>query len=671
MRYTFVMLTCLLGCLLSLYSAAQDRSKMKFGKISREEFEVNKFEKDTGAHAIILAEIGSSGFDADGDDLRLIYKVHRRIRIMDANGYDAATVLVPLFRSEKEHEELLNVKGISYNLENGAIVETKLDSKSVFTEKQDDEIMLRKFTLPAVKPGTVIEYTYTVASPYYQHLRSWDFQGKYPRLWSEYSVALPEFFDYMLIPQGYEKFDVNTKSVSRTTFAFHSEPFGGTGHTNTVMVTPNVTTFKWAMKDVAPIRAENYITTLDNYVKRVEFQLAAYNWPGEKPKPVRTTWSELMKDVIKSAAFGEPLEKYNGFLQEKVDELVKGAQTDREKAMNIYTWVRDNYTCSKENTMWLRKSIREIYTAKNGSVADINMLLVAMLRKAGISTYPLLLSTRDNGYVFQDYPLYTHFNYVIAGAYLNDGFVTLDASQPLLGFGKLPAACYNGIAREVSELATPVVLAADSLKEQKFTSVMLTKLENGAMAGTFQQRPTYLESYNIRRQVRDESPDGYFKKVTKSYTGTLSLEQEDIEDLKKLESPVMVKYNFKMEVGNGDVLYINPLLGEAYKSNPFKSMERKFPVEMNAVFDELYSFNMEVPEEYTVDELPKPAIANYNANEGLFQYLIQQQGSHIQLRCRIKLAKATFDPSDYTSLRDFFDLIVKKESEQIVLKRKK
>jgi hypothetical protein len=92
---------------------------------------------------------------------------------------------------------------------------------------------------------------------------------------------------------------------------------------------------------------------------------------------------------------------------------------------------------------------------------------------------------------------------------------------------------------------------------------------------------------------------------------------------------------------------------------------------MNAVFDELYSFNMEVPEEYTVDELPKPAIANYNANEGLFQYLIQQQGSHIQLRCRIKLAKATFDPSDYTSLRDFFDLIVKKESEQIVLKRKK
>ena len=669
MRYTFVMLTCL--GFSSLYSTAQDRSKMKFGKISREEFAVNKFEKDTGAHAIILSEIGSSAFEADGGDLQLIYKVHRRIKIIDMNGYDIATVEVPLYKSETEHEELVNVKGISYNLENGEIAETKLDIKSVFTEKQDKYVTMKKFTLPAVKPGTIIEYTYTVASPDYRHLRAWDFQGKYPRLWSEYSVALPEYFDYMLIPQGYEKFDINTKKVSRTTFAFRNETQGATGPSNTVTVTPNITTFKWGIKDVAPIREENFITTTDNYIRRIEFQLSAYNWPGEPRKPVQSTWEELMKDLIKSEDFGGILDKNNGFLGDEVTELTKDAKTDKEKAWKIYCWVRDNYTCTSHYGMWMRKTLKATFNAKNGSVAEINMLLVAMLRKAGLSTYPLLLSTRDNGYVYQFYPLYTRFNYVLAGVNLDEGFVTLDASEPLLGFGKLPARCYNGAARTVSELATPVILGADSLKEQKFTSVMLGKFEDGAIAGSFQQRPTYLESYDIREQVKEDDEDSYFKKITKSYTGTLELEHKEIEDLKKLESPVMVKYDFKMELGNDDVLYINPLLGEAHKDNPFKSMERKFPVEMSSVSDELYSFNMEVPEGYVVDELPKPAIANYNVNEGLFQYLIQQQGSHIQLRCRVKLAKANFAPEDYTTLREFFDLIVKKESEQIVLKKKK
>lgn len=133
----------------------------------------------------------------------------------------------------------------------------------------------------------------------------------------------------------------------------------------------------------------------------------------------------------------------------------------------------------------------------------------------------------------------------------------------------------------------------------------------------------------------------------------------------------MVKYDFKLPVGEGDVIYINPLLSEAYKSNPFKAMERKFPVEMNSVYDEVYSFNLDVPEGYVVDELPKSAMANYNENEGQFQYLIQQTENHIQLRCRVKLNKANFDPEEYATLRDFYDLVVKKEAEQIVLKKKK
>jgi hypothetical protein len=53
----------------------------------------------------------------------------------------------------------------------------------------------------------------------------------------------------------------------------------------------------------------------------------------------------------------------------------------------------------------------------------------------------------------------------------------------------------------------------------------------------------------------------------------------------------------------------------------------------------------------------------------MFEYLIQQSGDNIQLRCRTKLNKANFDPEDYEILRNFFSFIVEKEGEQIVFKK--
>lgn len=532
-------------------------------------------------------------------------------------------------------------------------------------------MLVKKFTLPAVLEGTIIEYSYTITSPYYRYLRSWDFQGAYPRLWSEYSVSIPEYYDYMLIPQGFEKFAVQTKDYSRSTFTFREEKHGAGAAAEMVTVSPNITNYHWALKDVPAVRNESYITTTDNYVSRVEFQLSGINYPGMERKPIRSTWEQLMIDLMKSEQLGGVLNNNNGFLSDQVNELVKDAKTDKEKAHKIYAWVRDNYSCTDHSEVWMERPLKAVFNAKSGNVSEINMLLTAMLKKAGLFASPVILSTRDNGYVYQFYPLTTRFNYVLAGVNLGDEYATLDASHSLMGFGKLPPDCYNGAARTVDEFATPVILSADSLKEQQFTSVLLGKLENGNLTGSFAQRPTYFGSYSIRNKVKEKGMDDLFSGIKKSYTGEIEISNKEIEDLKELEQPVMLKYDFKMQVGDGDVLYINPLMGEAYKSNPFKSMERHFPVEMNAIQDEVYSLNMEVPEGYVVDELPKSAIANYNETEGTFQYLIQQQGDHIQLRCRIKLNKAVFMPDEYPTLREFYDLIVKKQAEQIVLKKKK
>ena len=113
------------------------------------------------------------------------------------------------------------------------------------------------------------------------------------------------------------------------------------------------------------------------------------------------------------------------------------------------------------------------------------------------------------------------------------------------------------------------------------------------------------------------------------------------------------------------------MMSEAYKENPFKAAERVYPVEMPYGFDETYVLNMDIPAGYVIDEVPKSTKVTFNGDEGFFEYLIAKDDNGLQFRSRIQLKKANFKPEDYATLRDFFAFIVKKQSEQIVFKKKK
>ena len=125
-----------------------------------------------------------------------------------------------------------------------------------------------------------------------------------------------------------------------------------------------------------------------------------------------------------------------------------------------------------------------------------------------------------------------------------------------------------------------------------------------------------------------------------------------------------------MDPGNEDILYLNPLFGEAKKDNPFKSAERKYPVEMPYTIDETYVATIYVPTGYNVEELPGQIKVLLNEQrEGLFEYAIQKSNNIISLRTRIKLDRAFYSPEEYDILREFYNMIVKKQGEQIVLKK--
>ena len=117
-----------------------------------------------------------------------------------------------------------------------------------------------------------------------------------------------------------------------------------------------------------------------------------------------------------------------------------------------------------------------------------------------------------------------------------------------------------------------------------------------------------------------------------------------------------------MHLGDDEILYFNPMLFQEQKDNPFSAAERYYPVEMPYCIDESYVLNMQVPEGYAVDEIPKNSRVLLNESDGMFEYLITANQNQLQMRTRLKLNKALFEPEDYQTLRDLYALYGKKTS---------
>jgi hypothetical protein len=385
-------------------------------------------------------------------------------------------------------------------------------------------------------------------------------------------------------------------------------------------------------------------------------------------------WFSVSEGLLKEDDFGADLDKNNGWMDDELKPLLAGAGSDKEKAQRLFAFVRDKFNCTSHSRLYLSDPLKTVYKNRHGSEAELNLLLVALLRHENIAADPVILSTRDNGFANEVYPLLSRFNYVICRATIDSARYYLDASESWLGFARLPERCYNGYARVLNkDMPSYVSLSADSLHETKNTLVIISKEDKGSgLVGHVSTKPGFDEACVLRSKLKTTGTEDFFKTIKTSYTAECTASNLEIDSLNRPDDPLELAYDLTIRPdSSSDLFYFNPMLSEGYKENPFKSAERQYPVEMPFAMDETYNLTMDVPDGYVVDEVPKPTKVLFNDDEGFFEYLIVNNQGVIQLRSRIKFNKANFKPEDYASLRDFFGFVVKKQSEQIVFKKKK
>lgn len=661
----------LVMCLFAGTLFAQDKKDIKFGRVTAADFNITSPVIDSNVNAVVLADVGVSKIEGNNKGwFSIVYNRVRRIKILNKKAFDAADVSIGLYTaSDGREEKLSECKAITYNLENGEVKQTKLESSNIFKEKKGKRVLIRRFTFPNVKEGSILEYTYTIESDFLFNLQPWDFQGQYPRVYTQYTVKIPQFLVYVFLAQGYFPLKVEKKERFQT---YSISESGGTSATEHYSISGYENETKWTAENVPALKEEPFTSSLKNHESKVEFQLSQYRFPNVPVKDVMGNWKTASDELMKSEAFGSEITRPNTWLNDEIKTITAGAASEKEKAYKLYNYVRDNFTATSSPTYYMMdgNTLRDVFRKKSGTASEVNLLLIAMLRNAGIGADPVLISTRNNGFAHPFYPLMDKYNLTLVEAVIYGHRILLDATEPRVGFGKLSPACYNGSGFVVRSLPGHLILTADSLKEAKSTLVFIVNDDKTkGMTGNFSTNLGYYESTRLREKLAKSNIDEYLKETEKGYSYPMKFEEKKADSLDKYDFPVSIKYKMNMNFEDEDIVYFNPMFSEGTKNNPFKSAERKYPVEMPYRMSEIYVLNMEIPKGYKVDELPKSVRVMLNDDEGTFEYIVNATPERVMLRSKIDIKKANFEPGDYQTLRDFFGHITKKHGEQIVFKK--
>ncbi|MGI4864554.1 MAG: transglutaminase domain-containing protein [Janthinobacterium lividum] len=658
--------------------------EIKFGKPDPADFEAKNFVADSAAKAVVLFDYGTTRFHLNGLSFQMETERTTRIKILKKSGYEYATVEIPLYHRDTGEERISGLKGFTYNEVGGKIEKAKLDGTNMFSEDRTKSVRVRKFTLPNVHEGTVIEYSYSVASDFLFNLQPWTFQRDIPTRWSEFRAEIPEYFDYKMLMQGYEPLALSeTKQTSAQYLATErvqkadGASMGGavTSHeaSSSETIQARATSYHWAMKDVPALREEPYMTTPDDYVARIDFELAGTQMPGSAYHNVAGNWSKINEELLNSEEFGLLLDRA-GFLKELMQPLAAQHPDPRARAAAVRELILKNVKHDGTSRCMASGSLKRTWEQHRGTSADINLLFIAALRQAGLPAQPVVLSTRAHGRINQSFPLLEQYNYVVGVLPLEGGKdLLLDATEPLLPCGMLPARCLNQTGRLISgkEAEGRWVALLPAERHSHFQDIKLTVDAQGNLSGQVREEHGGYAGASARKKLQELGEKKYLADLVSQHSNW-EVPTYKFSAVSEVGQSLSLSYELRQAAstpGTAAELYIKPLEVFGDTENPFRHEKRTYPVDFGALTQDVVIITLSLPAGY-VAELPKATNLSLPNQGGryLFAATSPTPGT-VQLVSRLTLDKPIYGAEEYGSLREFYRLALAKQAEALVLRK--
>jgi hypothetical protein len=373
-----------------------------FGSISREEASMKACPFDAEASAVVLLDEGYSDYLDDGHGLVTWY--HQKIKILKEDGKKYADIRLTYYHDD-EFEYIDNLEAVAINTdEHGNRIDVRVESKSFFPKKLNKVRSEITFAFPDVKVGSIIEYKYRVIAKHYGGLRDWYFQSAIPVIKSAYKLKIVPGHEVSYLVQYNPKYKIEVKN----------DKFD------------HAVTFE--MDNIPALTDEPFMDAREDYIQKVIFQTTKYaGYAGTIN--YMSTWKEVIKELQGRSDFGRQL-KVN--VEECKDVILATAEAknDLEKMNLVHRYVINNFSWDGNYSLVASDGVKTLARKKTGNSGQINLLLINLLKEAGLEVYPMLVSERGHGRVNKDQPFINQFNNVYAAVFIHNNRYYLDGTDP-------------------------------------------------------------------------------------------------------------------------------------------------------------------------------------------------------------------------------------------------
>ena len=618
------------------------------------------YDRDSSAEAAVLYDYADTYFKWSSfeDAYVIITNYKLRIKVFKKSALGRATHIIPYIHSTfGATERITDIKGFTYNLVNGEIETTRLEKEAIVEEQVVNNRYAKKIIMPNVKEGSVFEFSYVLETPFSvtDKPHTWYFQEDIPNEWSEINVMVPNNLGYKIITGGYYSLAVN-----------HSEPVidykRGDG-TSSIQL-------KLATKNLPAVKEEPFAPVRSDYISKAEFELSTYKGPNGPTRVFSRTWEDLNKFLVENEHFGEQM-KSRGYLRDIAD----GFRNEKDSIAiinSVFKYVSANIKWEGlNNTIYAQQDLKKVVQNRKGSTAEINLLLVALLRELGFEANPVILSTRQNGRFKKDYPMLDDFNYVIAAVNLGGRDILMDATDPLTYPGLLPERCLNEKGLLIKKNGGRFVSLEPSEKYSKYEYITADlNAADGRLTGEYSLTCGGYMGLMERHSIKDGSEKEVMNMI-KDYRSQWQIDSFKLDGKDNSREPLKITCRFTAENpgSSSGIIYLNPVLCSAITYNPFNASDRMYPIEYEKPVDRIYVATIKIPAGYKVEEMPKAATIVLPDGGMKFVYSVDTADNLIRVSCRFSITTTNYKADNYRLLKEFYNKMIKKYSEQVVLKK--
>ena len=509
--------------------------------------------------------------------------------------------------------------------------------------------------------GSVLEYTYEIQSPFFFNLNGWDFQSDIPKVYTEYTAKIPGNWKYNRRLSGKLQLDTNEADIKTACFTIP-----------TATKQADCEVVKYAMRNVPSFAEdEEYMLAGSNYRSKLEFELQEYHdFKGQKHRYTKT-WKDVDKEFRLDNDIGRQLRKKN-FFEKNVPADLFVESNELEKAKNIYAFVQKHYNWNGKYGLWKDNRVKRAFEEGKGNVAEINISLINLLNAAGIKADLVLTATRNRRLPKTKNPVMSGFNYILVKINIEGKDYLLDASNKYVPFGMLPfrSLNYYGRVMDFDEESYWFDIVPEKNNKKKVRCLIVLDVENGIVKDKLSLLSSGYYAINGWQNLKSQSEETYLDEMQENFEEEYEIVDYDIKEDISNEKFLAEEFEFESDFQD-NTLYLNPFIIKFFEKNPFKALERNYPIDFGYTRNNGYTITIQLPKNYKVKSLPEDKVLQLPGNVGSLKFNCKETANNsLNVFFDFKLNATQYKSEYYKAIKELFQEAVDVQTKSIIVLEK-